>query len=80
MHEDWIAAVKAELGLDIDVNEDLILDLARDAARGVARPAAPLTTFLAGVAVGRAGGDADDVEVAVGRLQQLALGWAAETP
>ena len=31
----------------------MLLDLARDAAHGVERPAAPLTTFLVGVAVGR---------------------------
>ena len=30
-----------------------LLDLARDAAHEVERPAAPLTTFLVGVAVGR---------------------------
>ena len=30
-----------------------VLDLARDAAHGIERPAAPLTTFLVGVAVGR---------------------------
>lgn len=30
-----------------------LLNVARDAAHGVARPAAPLTTFLLGVAVGR---------------------------
>ena len=37
-----------------------VLDLARDAAHGVARPAAPLTTFLVGVAAGLRGGSADD--------------------
>ena len=30
-----------------------MLDLARDAAHEIERPAAPLTTFLVGVAVGR---------------------------
>lgn len=46
-------------GLDIsDVeldNETLhtVLDLARDAAHQIDRPAAPLTSFLVGVAVGR---------------------------
>jgi hypothetical protein len=33
-----------------------VLDLAREAAHGVARPAAPLTTFLAGYALGTEGG------------------------
>lgn len=33
-------------------DRDLVLDLARDVAHGVTRPAAPLTTYLAGLAVG----------------------------
>lgn len=33
-----------------------MLDLAREAAHAVARPAAPLTTFLAGYALGAEGG------------------------
>jgi hypothetical protein len=32
-----------------------VLDLARDTAHGVARPAAPVGSFIAGVAVGLAG-------------------------
>jgi Domain of unknown function (DUF6457) len=38
-----------------------VLDLARDTAHGVARPAAPVGSFIAGVAVGLAG--ADDPEL-----------------
>lgn len=41
---------------DLELGEDEIhtlLDLARDAAHEVVRPAAPLTAFLVGVAVGR---------------------------
>lgn len=53
----WLSALAAEIELgDYDLNEDQIhtlLDLARDAAHQVERPAAPLTTFLVGVAVGR---------------------------
>ncbi|MVA77207.1 molybdopterin-guanine dinucleotide biosynthesis protein [Auraticoccus sp. F435] len=52
----WLAELSDELGLDLDLGEDdvhAVLDLARDAAHQVTRPAAPLTTFLAGVAVGR---------------------------
>jgi len=49
----WIEAVCAELGIDRSaVDERLILDLARDAAHQVDRPAAPVTAFLAGIAVG----------------------------
>lgn len=55
---DWLAGVSALYGLgdDIEPTTDVavVLDVARDVARGVARPAAPLTTFLLGLAVGRA--------------------------
>ena len=43
--------------LDLSAEQQaLVLDLAREAAHGVARPAAPLTTFLAGYALGAEGG------------------------
>jgi hypothetical protein len=52
--DDWTATLITTLGLPADVlDRDAVLDLARDAAHQVARPAAPLTTYLAGVAVGR---------------------------
>jgi hypothetical protein len=52
----WVAAVCAELGLAADVGElrPVLLDLARDAAHNVMRPAAPMTTFLVGLAAGHA--------------------------
>lgn len=54
---EWLAALSARLGTeDIDLDADTVrtlLDLARDSAHGVERVAAPLTTFLVGVAVGR---------------------------
>jgi hypothetical protein len=60
--QDWLARIVPALGLDAAlVDEALILDLARDAAHGVARPAAPLTTYLLGLAAGRAGADAAGV-------------------
>ena len=46
---------RPELNLSTD-QQKLVLDLAREAAHGVARPAAPLTTFLAGYALGTEGG------------------------
>lgn len=55
--DEWVRSVAAELGIDdLDLDTDrmhILLDLARDAAHAVQRPAAPLTTFLVGVAVGR---------------------------
>ncbi|REF01031.1 DUF6457 domain-containing protein [Thermomonospora umbrina] len=72
MLEDWIEAVCLELGLDRDrLDRDLVLDLARDVAHGVARPAAPLTAYLLGLAVGR--GDA--ARDAAARITELAQGW-----
>jgi Domain of unknown function (DUF6457) len=55
--EQWTAAVGAGLGLDPGplgtAETKAVLDVARDAAHAVARPAAPLTAYLLGVAVGR---------------------------
>jgi len=69
--DEWIDAVRAELGLEVAVDIDAILDVARVAAHNVARPAAPVTTFLLGVA---AGGGAD-VADAARRIEALAAGW-----
>ena len=76
--DEWIAAAKTELGIDLDVDTRVLLDLARDAAHGVARPAAPLTTFLVGYAAGRAGGGPDAVRAAAEKAAALAGRWAAE--
>lgn len=61
--EDWAAAVATELGItgSIDIDVEQILDLASVAAHNVKRPAAPLTTFLAGLAAGQAGGSTEDM-------------------
>jgi hypothetical protein len=49
----WVSAATRELGLQDDVDVELLLDVARDVAHGVHRTAAPITTYLLGVAVGR---------------------------
>jgi len=74
MMQTWFDAVCAELNLPADVNVDVILDVARVAAHRVERPAAPVTTFLLGLAV--AGGM--DVNEAAAKIQELAASW--ETP
>ncbi|MBV7698188.1 NTP transferase domain-containing protein [Streptomyces sp. TRM70350] len=76
--DEWISAVKDELGIDLDVDTGVLLDLARDAAHGVARPAAPLTTFLVGYAAARAGGSPEAVAEASRKATALALRWAEE--
>lgn len=78
--DEWITAVKDELGIELDVDTGVLLDLARDAAHGVARPAAPLTTFLVGYAAARAGADGgpEAVAEAARKAAALAKRWAAE--
>ncbi|KIF68995.1 molybdopterin-guanine dinucleotide biosynthesis protein [Streptomyces sp. AcH 505] len=77
--DEWITAVKDELGIELDVDTGVLLDLARDAAHGVARPAAPLTTFLVGYAAGQASGDGPQaVAEAARKATALALRWAEE--
>ncbi|MEU3505848.1 NTP transferase domain-containing protein [Streptomyces hundungensis] len=76
--DEWITAVKNELGIELDVDTGVLLDLARDAAHGVARPAAPLTTFLVGYAAAKAGGEGKDVADAARKAAALANRWAAE--
>uniref|UniRef100_UPI003BAF21C9 DUF6457 domain-containing protein n=1 Tax=Streptomyces scabiei TaxID=1930 RepID=UPI003BAF21C9 len=78
MLDEWISAVKDELGIDLDVDITELLDLARDAAHSVARPAAPLTTFLIGYAAARAGGGPEAVTEAARKASALALRWAEE--
>jgi hypothetical protein len=51
--QDWTARAAAELGIEDPVALGLLLDLSRQAAHRVVRPAAPVTTYLLGVAVGR---------------------------
>lgn len=81
--DEWITAVKDELGIEIDVDTGVLLDLARDAAHGVARPAAPLTTFLVGYAAAKAAaegasGGPEAVAEASRKAAALANRWAAE--
>ncbi|TDU77124.1 molybdopterin-guanine dinucleotide biosynthesis protein A [Streptomyces sp. KS 21] len=80
--DQWINAVKTELGIDLAVDTKTLLDLARDAAHGVARPAAPLTTFLVGYAAAQAEATGTDPATAVAEASRkaadLALRWAAE--
>lgn len=76
--QEWTAVLKAELGIDLEVDRALLLALAGDAAHGVARPAAPLTTFLVGYAAGQTGGGPEAVAAASRRAGALADRWAGE--
>jgi hypothetical protein len=71
--ETWTAEACRSLGLDpTEVDERLVLDLARDTAHGVMRPAAPLSAYLLGVAVGRGA----DPRTAAAALTALATDWS----
>jgi hypothetical protein len=51
--DDWVAEAADLLGIDpAEVPVATVLDLARRVAHGVARPAAPVTAFMLGLAVG----------------------------
>ena len=53
MTQAWLARISAAVGMPMpDVPVDDLLDLTREVAHGVERKAAPLTTYLLGVAVG----------------------------
>lgn len=69
--QEWVAAVQAELGTDLEMDLDQVLDLARDAAHEIARPAAPLTTFLVGYAAARRAGTPEDVTTATEAVRRL---------
>ena len=70
----WIDDVCAALHLDpAALDRDTILDVARDVAHNVARPAAPLTTFLVGLAAGTRGAGRDAISDAAATVTRLAL-------
>lgn len=73
--ESWLEAACGELGLDpAEVDVRALLDLARDVAHGVDRPAAPLSAYLLGLAVGRG----EPMTDAAARLRELAEHWGGQ--
>ncbi|WP_425865150.1 NTP transferase domain-containing protein [Arthrobacter sp. TWP1-1] len=70
---------------DIDVDVDAVLNLAGVAAHSIVRPAAPLTTFVAGLAAGLAAGtgqasEATAMAAALGLARKLAAAEAHVEP
>jgi Domain of unknown function (DUF6457) len=65
--DQWLRAVWAELRVSAAVVADprVLLDVARGVAHSVLRSAAPLTTYVVGVAVGLALASGGDVAAAV---------------
>jgi hypothetical protein len=70
--QEWINALCAELGITEDVDVARILDVAREAAHNVERPAAPVSTYILGIAVARGA----DVATAAAKIAALADGWS----
>lgn len=75
MFDSWLGEAAAELGrpeLALTAEQQTaLLELARVAAHSVARPAAPLTTFLAGYALG-IGGSIEGLDGVVATLTAAA--------
>lgn len=68
--DEWLAEAKRVLEIDDDLDIGALLDVAKEVAHSVARPAAPLTTFALGVALGRQSTASDSPEV-FARLAEL---------
>ncbi|GAA4595016.1 hypothetical protein BJY16_001519 [Actinoplanes octamycinicus] len=72
----WIAAAGAKLGVPPEeLAVSAVLDVTRDVAHNVLRPAAPLTSYLMGLAVGRGADPAEAAE----KIGALARSWAKES-
>ncbi|MEZ2389462.1 DUF6457 domain-containing protein [bacterium RCC_150] len=76
--EEWCRSLLQAYELeDVEVDINEVLSLAGVAAHSVVRPAAPLTTFIAGLAAGLAAGsgqasDTASMEAALGVARKLA--------
>lgn len=69
--DDWVQAVAQSLQVPASADVEVILNVAKDAAHAVARPAAPVTTYLLGLAVAAG---ADPAEAAA-TIAKLAASW-----
>ena len=70
---EWAAVLSEILDLgDEPLPIAQILDLTSVVAKAVARPAAPLSSFAAGLAAGRAGGSLADITAAVETIEARA--------
>ncbi|GIF46934.1 hypothetical protein DFJ67_2261 [Asanoa ferruginea] len=75
--DEWVKAACAELGIaPADASVSLVLNLARDVAHNTVRPAAPVTAYLLGLAVGR-GADPQEAAAALTALATAQAGPAA---
>jgi hypothetical protein len=74
--DEWTEALCADLGLDPGEGQKTVLNLTRVIAHTVDRPAAPLTAYFLGMAVGRG----EPLAETAARIQQLARAWQRDHP
>ena len=68
----WVMAVSQGLGLSPNpADQRTILDMTKVVAHNVDRPAAPVTSYLVGIAVGRG----MTLSQAIGHVTELANSW-----
>lgn len=65
--DQWVSQASSALGLSDDVDVEAILNVAKDVAHNVIRPAAPVSTYLMGLAVAR-GMDPSDAAQLISEL------------
>lgn len=69
--QDWLGALLRDLGLEDTVDVRRLLEVSREVAHAVERPAAPLTTYVLGLAAARepeGGRTAEELAARVGVL------------
>jgi hypothetical protein len=75
--EEWVRQVSKTLGIEGDVDTKALLDVARVAAHRVERRAAPVTTYLMGVAIAQ-GSEGRSLQDISKEIVALARAWEAE--
>lgn len=78
--DEFLDAVSAELEVDpalIHELRDDLLDLTKDVAHNAIRPAAPLSAFLVGLAVGREG-DPAEVRQQIAKVHEVVARFAKD--
>lgn len=78
---EWVTALRERYDLSEEqIPTNAILKLAGVAAHSVTRPAAPVTTFIAGLIAGSRGGEAADIDVLIAELSEASREWGATHP
>ena len=76
--DDWIDEVCGALAIEQDVDADVLLEVSRVVAHNVERRAAPVTTYLIGLAAARVGGDPEAAASAARIVTALAEKWGLQ--